>query len=294
MNLNGVYTITKNDKKIVVKNSIQTDGFQLIQNWFASQSNSNIQRINLFQKNSEISITNSNISSSTLSLVNDVFNIYKEGGYDVLGNAPAYFLIDFKTQKNIKAIGIDAVQTTSSTSNGNISISYVQDTIWQDHDDFVIPVMYKNINDYNKLLIGQTKKIYYLNEPINVNKLKIKFNDFCSTKLDYRIYSIYIYQLKQQYLSPSTITLYDSMENVLITKNIDAKIIDLSNNSVIFKSCLQFQQLDSTQQVCYISLDFYDMNEQKKIFSKAQFPRPWTQQVMQTVQIQYQLTLTNN
>ena len=295
MNLRGIYTVNKNNKKIIAYNSIQQDGFQLLQNWFVSNNNSDIKRINLFDENVPINISEHAMGTNGISNATDIFNFYRGIGYAVNKENNSYFQIEFDTDRNIKAIGIDVIQTSSLNSNGNIKISYVQNnSSLKQHDNFLIPVMYKNPNEYSKISIGSQNKIYYFDKSINMKRLRIDFNYFNTAKLSYRIYSIDIYEQKQQYLPPMYMTLYDESNNILKTKEIEYRgIPEEGGNSIIYKMCLQQGDLDTRAGVKYVSTDF-EMNNIRYIFSKAEFSDVWYQQNLQTVQIQYQLTLSNN
>ena len=217
MNLKGIYTVKSNNKIIARSlNKVQADGFSLIQNWFASTDNHNIQRIYQTENNiSNFSVSFQGMNANGFSNVADVFLGYNNASSIRLESSSSYYLrVQFNTNRKVSAIGIDVIylpnsssaadNTTARAYNPNITFSYhdIENTENQslvDLQDFIIPVNLKPYT-YNKLTDGEVENIYYLPQPIETDMIQLNFNTFApsNTLLNYRIYAVYLYEKKHQ------------------------------------------------------------------------------------------------
>lgn len=313
MFLNGVYTIKNGKNVIKSKNSIQNDGFQLLRNWFVYSDANDLQLVNLDNS----TITSNNIGNGTVSNVVDVFSNY-DGNYStVTANTTdyVYYNVVFGQVKKIRAIGIDVLQTSSKNTNANIQIAYLNkftdqngNQIYQTEkkvQDFLIPVPYYVASNLDKTIKGANQQIYRFKQPIQTKGIKLFFNNFSDSKINYRIYAIRFYVDRTIYVSPTRISLWGGEtkgdNNHIVdrtqpikTKPIQLKLSDSSRNSIIYKANLQFGDLDSTDSVYAISTQFLNKENQLKQFSFSKFTTPWQQQTMQVIQIQYQLFFSNS
>lgn len=321
MNLQGVYTVKLNGQLLAKQhNAIQSDGFKLMQNWFSSTDNQKIKKVNI----SPYTVFSNGMYLAGFIDAKEVFLGYKKAYYCKTSMAKPYIDVTFTStndgeiyweDKQIVAIGIDSIHLQNdNTKNINTNIDlYATDQ----HDqsaalflvqDFTIPIINKQAN-YIKENYGNKQLVFYLNQPIKASKLRFNFNSHnqYSNDLDCRVYSINIYEKKQQYLPPSVMTLYGnkkdendkisfSEDNKILTKDIQLvfqnTVENPTNYSVVFKTTLQLDELDSTQQVCAISID-YLLEGQQFQFSHAQFETSWYQQNLTSIQLQYQLFFSN-
>lgn len=313
MNLKGIYTVKSNNKIIARSlNKVQADGFSLIQNWFASTDNHNIQRIYQTENNiSNFSVSFQGMNANGFSNVADVFLGYNNASSIRLESSSSYYLsAQFNTNRTVSAIGIDVIylpnsssatdNTTARAYNSNITFSYhdIENTENQslvDLQDFIIPVNLKPYT-YNKLTDGEVENIYYLPQPIETDIIQLNFNTFApsNTLLNYRIYAVYLYEKKHQILPPTHMTLYDQYDNPIIQKQIEISYPSIQRGySSVFKTMLEYDELDSTTHVYAISTDYKDQDGNFRMFSYSRYDNPWTQQQMTTVELQYELFYSN-
>lgn len=326
MKLKGIYTVVQNDKILAKsKNQITSDGFRLLQNWFSSTKQENIQRIDVNNEINSVTILQSgNLQSESLVDVSQLFNGYT-GKYYRTTTKEDYIRVVFKQKKQetdqyqlqkrkIYAIGIDIIRVPMSgqtynealKKNANIQLRYtdnIQSEMSLDNiSDFTIPVSVVQ-NSFNKNDFGYTQKIYYLAQPTDMSQIKIKFNTFNDEFFRYVIYAINLYEYKQILLPPTHMTLYGigdglSEYNEATKKQLFHQQIQLSypnsshGYSSVFKTLLPYDQLNSTTQVFAISTDYYE-NGQKKMFSYSEYEVPWSQQQLTNIQLQYQLFFSN-
>lgn len=306
MNLKGIYTV-KSNSNIIAKstNQVQQDGFKLIQNWFASNDNNDIKRIYRFEgQNINFNIIADGIDKNDFTTIGDVFNGYNNAMSAKTTNniSNTYYEVNFlqgneNIQRKIKAIGIDIVYLDNSASqyNSNLSIKYktnASDETMMQYENFVMPV-YKKSTNYNKSLEGSIETIYYLPETLEINTLRIQFNKYHSSQINYRIYGIYLYEENKQYLPPTHMTLYDQNDNVIITKEIETAYPNIEYGfSSVFKTMLEYDELDSSQHVYAVSTDFYQ-DGIRKMFSKSYYDVPWSQEQFTTIELQYELFYYN-
>lgn len=302
MNLQGVYTVFLKDRQLKSKNAIQQDGFNLVRNWFVNRNNKNIKKIDL--NNSDTKITFNNITSDSLtsSLYDSIFYQYEDNKYISNSSNSAYIQIDFNYTKNITSIGIDAIVTNYPNYNSNITvyIDQIGNNNYNLVQDFFISVPYKDINYYHKQNYGKKQNIFYFCDndgnfsSKQVKSIRIYLNQLTTNKLNYRVYSLNLYENSDKYLPPERITLYDVDGNVLINKQIENSFSYSNDNSIVYKVVLQLDELNNTDYVHSISSDFYDYNEsQWKKFSYSQFETAWNQQEFQTIELQYKLSFSN-
>lgn len=296
LTLKGQYTIKSGDSVIYSKNNIQTDGFQLVRNWFVSDKNE-FKLVDL----GNAQISHSNIIPESLVNVQDVFIGNKNQFATTQSSTNAYFQLIWgdKQQENLQqidAIGVDVVYVGSNAKkNANLLISYLDDTggqkILKSIDEFPIPVAH-----FSNSIVSHKQTIFEFNNSFKTNRIKIQFNKFCDDKIQYQIYAINFYTKKKMICSPQQITLYQQVEGKstpqpIISKPIQTKFAKSQSNSIVYKVNLQFDQIVDKGQVVAISTDFYNYEESSyQTFSYSSFDQPWKQQMLQIIQLQYQLS----
>lgn len=289
--LNGEYTIKKGRQIICSKNSIQSDGFSLVRDWFVSQRNQ-FDLIDL----TDASIISHNIDSNNLSDVKVLFYGNKDG-FAYISETSANFKVKFVEKQYLYAIGIDVIHKTvnGKNINANMLLSYnwvqtndVAQMNFTQLDLQPLPVAYFNQGD----VTNSRQVIYYFNDPLYSNCVKIDFNKFSEAKIDYEIRAINFYTKKNKICPPQRISLYDANGECLISKTIENRHSYMDSNSIVYKTNLQFGELDSTQDEVYaISTDYFsELDHKWHMFSYSQFQYPWMQQELQIIQLQYQLT----
>lgn len=308
MKLKGIYTVKQNNKVLSKsKNQITVNGFRLIQNWFASTKTD---KIKLTDVNDQTTILISKLQSDNSTYIKQIFSDYTGKYYYTTSKDGCYINILFGQRndgdqwtlkkRKISAIGIDVVKIITNSQqyndNSNLQIRYSDNIQMQedlnDRSDFVVPISIKN-NGFNKNEVGYEQKIFYLNNPTQMSQIKIVFNSFCDTFIQYYIYAINLYQEQQIITPPTHMSLYDENGNVVFFKQIQLSYPNSSNGySTVFKTTVPYDALDSTIKICAVSTDYYE-NGQKKQFSYSEYSVPWYQQQMTNIQLQYELFFSN-
>ena len=299
----GKYNIKKNNSTIVAYNNIQKDGFELMQSWFLTKENNSSKKIDL--------INNSTVQATGfISSGGDLLEPIKESSsnYIQVNQKTATYTIEFNDIAEIYAIGIDCdyfIEDNSLTSL--IKVEYQKDTGLQymKIDDLLIPAFIREQIEVDDRL--ENEKIYYLNSLIKAKSIRFTFGGFLASSytsfIPYFLYRLRLYSKTSNVYPPTHISLYNqeaTSENIdtltpLLRKEISYVLADSSlNYSVIFKTNLELDDLNSSDNVYAIALDYKNENDEFVHFSLANFDTPWQQEAFETVEIQYQLSMSNN
>lgn len=303
MILSGKYNIKKSNKNIIANNNIQKDGFELMQAWFLTNKNDSSKKIDL--------INNSNVQATGfISSGGDLLEPIKESSsnYIQVNQKEAYYTIEFNDVTELYAVGIDCDYYIDDNSvNSLIKIEYKKDSGLQyiPINDLLIPAFLREQIEVDDRL--ENEKIYYLNSNIKAKSIRFVFGGFLassySSYIPYYLYRLRLYSKTANVYPPTHISLYAqeaTSENIttltpLLRKEIFYVLADSSlNYSVIFKTNLELDDLNSSDTVYAITLDYKDDNDNFVPFSLANFDTPWQQEAFETVEIQYQLSMTNS
>lgn len=313
MKFKGIYTVIQDGNVIATsKNQIQTDGFRLVQNWFANTQISNIKGVDINDSQKQVSITSKGLTSENMNDVSELFLGYT-GRYFYTTDAGAEIQISFKDgetlalqKRKIAAIGLDIIRMPmvdqetyeeALKTNSNIQFRYNTTDIineLEDRSDFIIPVAIKS-DSFIKGEVGFEQKMFYLNSPKDISQIKLSFNTFHDNYIRYTIYAINIYEDNEFITPPTHMSLYDELGNIVFHKQIQFSCPNNSNGySTIFKTTIPYDYFSGkeTTLIKAISTDYYEQGVRKQ-FSYSTYETSWSQQQFTNVQLQYQLFFSN-
>lgn len=303
MIITGKYTIFKDKEIIEQKNNIQNDGFELMQSWFLTNENQTSKKINLME-NTTIQTTGFvSYGGDLLEPVRDYSDNYIQSN-----QKESSYIIEFTDPQDIYALGIDCDYfLEQNTVNTLIKVEYKKSSSTQyiPVSDLLIPAFQREQIEVDNRL--ENEKTYYLNSTIKAKTIKLTFGSFLpsdySGYVSYFLYKLRLYSKPSIVFPPTHVSLYAetltdlniSEKTPLLRKEITHVISDSTiNYSVIFKLNLELDDLNSSDTVYAITLDYKNDSEVFVPFSMANFITPWQQEALETVEVQYQLSMSNS